>query len=144
MKCVCVCVVNHLCFASLFIVHLFLSLPPPSPLSPSSLPPPSPPSPSPFIPPPPSLSLSPFPSPSPSLLPAPPSPLPPPCASLPPPPSFYPFTPFSLTEKVSTVGIECEKWVCSKKHGAPRNALKITFYTWDFAGQVRQRERPSV
>jgi len=53
---------------------------------------------------------------------------------------------YTLTpeEKASTVGIECEKWVCSKKHGAPRNALKITFYTWDFAGQVRQQERPSV
>ena len=49
---------------------------------------------------------------------------------------------FSSTEKASTVGIECEKWVCSKRHGAPRNALKITFYTWDFAGQVWWWERP--
>ena len=32
----------------------------------------------------------------------------------------------------STIGIECSKWVCLKK----KAQTKITFYTWDFAGQV--------
>lgn len=43
-------------------------------------------------------------------------------------------TPWAYAEKESTVGIECDKWVCvsKRKVGGP----KITFYTWDFAGQV--------
>ena len=41
---------------------------------------------------------------------------------------------WAYAEKESTVGIECDKWVCvsKRKVGGP----KITFYTWDFAGQV--------
>ena len=40
---------------------------------------------------------------------------------------------WGYAEKESTVGIECDKWVCvSKRKAGP----KITFYTWDFAGQV--------
>ena len=37
------------------------------------------------------------------------------------------------------MGIACCKWECSlinKKRGAPKDSPKITFYTWDFAGQV--------
>lgn len=44
---------------------------------------------------------------------------------------------YSIAERKSTVGIECGKWECGLKgRGAPRGAPKITFYTWDFAGQV--------
>lgn len=43
---------------------------------------------------------------------------------------------FSLhTERNSTVGIQCDKWVYKKFSGG--DATHITFYTWDFAGQVR-------
>lgn len=43
----------------------------------------------------------------------------------------------SYAERKSTVGIECGKWECGlKKRGTPRDIPKITFYTWDFAGQV--------
>ena len=36
------------------------------------------------------------------------------------------------SERQSTVGIQCDRWVY-KKAGA---TTQITFYTWDFAGQV--------
>ena len=43
----------------------------------------------------------------------------------------------SRAERKSTVGIECGKWDCALKgRRAPKDGPKITFYTWDFAGQV--------
>lgn len=42
------------------------------------------------------------------------------------------------TERNSTVGIQCDKWVY-KRFGGGVDATHITFYTWDFAGQVHYR-----
>ena len=41
---------------------------------------------------------------------------------------------FYSPEKASTVGIDCGKWECRRR--SSRKSPKITFYTWDFAGQV--------
>ena len=43
--------------------------------------------------------------------------------------------PLLCTERHSTVGIQCDKWVY-RKSGAAKDTSEITFYTWDFAGQV--------
>ena len=48
---------------------------------------------------------------------------------------LFPLLQCCCTERHSTVGIQCDKWVY-KKSGAARDTPEITFYTWDFAGQV--------
>ena len=40
-----------------------------------------------------------------------------------------------MLDRQSTVGIQCDKWLY-KKTTAVKDATDITFYTWDFAGQV--------
>lgn len=39
------------------------------------------------------------------------------------------------TDRESTVGIQCDRWMC-KRSNTPKHGPVITFYTWDFAGQV--------
>lgn len=44
-------------------------------------------------------------------------------------------SPLSKTDRESTVGIQCDRWAC-KRSDTPKHGPVITFYTWDFAGQV--------